>query len=144
MNITELRAEWEEDAPITDQSLLDQYSMATPRLHAKYCNYLSAVKMELEATEQELKSITHEAKLFYSGREIPPAYAGVPFAHKLLKTEIDEWVDVDVRVVQCQLRVAKLKIMKEYLTDVLRSIHNRSFSIGHAIDALKFYNGYSV
>jgi len=140
--ITDIQNEWSHDADISNESLLDKDSMAIPRLHAKYCIMLNDVKEEILNAQFDIDIREHEAKLFYGGKEIPDHYKNELLGHKILKSEISDWMAVDPYIVRARVKLERLRIMKEFLTEILKMLQLRSYHLNTALEAMKFYQGY--
>ena len=60
---------------------------------------------------------------------------------KILKNEVDTWLDGDDELETMNLKVEYQKTKVDFLQRTLTSITNRSFYIRHIIDWRKFING---
>ena len=64
-----------------------------------------------------------------------------PFYKKLLKNEVDLYIDSDNSLTEQSLRVSVQEEKVNYLEAVLRQINNRGFQIKNAIDWNRFITG---
>ncbi len=124
-----------------DDTSLDREAIRTPYLHSKYLKFYEEAKLELAKTKKEYKKLKLEKVLYYTGRADPEVYKEKPFELKILKNEVDTWLDGDDELEKMNLRVEYKTIKVDYLQRTLTSITNRSFYIRHVIDWRKFING---
>ena len=95
------------------------------------------VKKDLELDDTSLD----REVLYYTGRADPEVYKEKPFELKILKNEVETWLDGDDELENMNLRVEYKNTKVDYLQRTLTSISNRSFYIRHVIDWRKFING---
>lgn len=60
---------------------------------------------------------------------------------KVLKSEQDEFLRADQDVINMNLKMALQQEKIEVLVDIIKSLHNRSFTIGNAIKWAQFQSG---
>jgi hypothetical protein len=141
MDLDTIQKMWENDSKI-DDVILDQHSLEIPRLHSKYICLLTEFKLLRKKKEIELRQTKHNAWLFYMGKEIPDEYVGVKFGHKVMKSDVDNWITVDDKVNKLELQVEYYTVVVDTLTEIIKQISNRTFQIKNAVEAKRFYNGY--
>lgn len=142
MNLEYIQKEWEKDSHI-DDVLLDKHSLEIPKLHAKYINILNEIKLLKKKKEIELRQSRTDAWLFYMGKGIPEGYENIHFSHKVMKSDVDQWINVDERVTKNEMQLEYYNVMIDTLTDIVKQISNRTFQIKNAVEAKKFYSGYN-
>jgi hypothetical protein len=94
--------------------------------------YAHRSKMKRTLTEYYLGEMDQE-ELEEFGRD--------QFYKKLLKNEIDTYIESDDMWIDINLKVALQQEKVNYLDSIIKSINNRGFQIKNAIDWLRFTNG---
>jgi len=77
----------------------------------------------------------------YTGKSDPEVYQSQPFDLKILKSDINIYLEADVELQQIDQKVEYLKQIVNYLERVLREINNRNWNIRNAIEWKKFLHG---
>ena len=143
MELSEIRKLVEKDMPIDDTEL-DIESMVIPQLHNKYLNIYLDEKLVLQKVTSdyyELKRIKWE---YYTGKLDQTQleeYGWEPFSLKILKQDIDLYMNSDKELQKLSDRVVYQKEKINYLDAILKSINNRQWNIRNAIEWRKFING---
>lgn len=132
MNLDLLKDEWKKDSVI-DDVLLDQSSMRIPQLHHKYLVYHTEFSLLLKKKTLEHKKLTHEKWLYYSGKADPAVYVNKPFQHKILKSDVKNWIEVDSDIQKMTLELEYYHTIIHFLDEVMKQIHQMSFNIKNAI-----------
>ncbi len=138
MNLETIQRSWEKDSLI-DDVLLDEASLATPRLHAKYLSMFNDVKLLLIKAQQELKLVKHKQYLYYSGKNVPED--AEPLNYKIMKSDVPNWVSIDEKVMRCEAKVEYNQTMLDALSEIMKQINNRGFQIKNTIEWRRFTNG---
>ena len=133
MDLEKLQEQADIDLKINDTEL-DLESLKTPQLHNKYLKHLTKFKLMLTRAETELSNIKREKWEYYTGKADASVYAQKPFNLKLLKTDVDKYIDADE-----EYQKAKTKV--DFLDRTIRQISNRGFTIKNAIDWRRFTSG---
>ena len=68
-------------------------------------------------------------------------YKEKPFQFKLLRQDVDQYIQSDVEFIKLKQKVDYLNTVVDFLDRTLRQITNRSFLIKDAIDWRKFTSG---
>ena len=71
----------------------------------------------------------------------PSVYAEKPFNLKILKTDIDKYMDADPELVKLKQKVEYVSTVIDFLESTIKQISNRGFQIKNAIDWRKFTSG---
>lgn len=140
MDLKTIQEWWKEDAKI-DDILLDEASLKIPRLHQKYLTLHTEFVLAQKRKAQQIKKLRHEKWLYYSGRAEPDVYAQKPFPHKLLKTDVYNWVDVDDEILAVEMDLEQIAATVSTLDNILKQIHQMSFNIRNSIEWRKFSSG---
>jgi hypothetical protein len=145
LHLDDLMAMWEKDAQI-DKTNLAEEALRIPLLHHTYSKLYVRHIMILRKLEGQLKKLRLEKAMFYqhgpsSFKEARDANWKLPPQGKVLKSDVEKYVDADDDVIKKTLSVAFAKEKAEFLESVLKTFRERGFNIRTALDFLKFQNG---
>jgi hypothetical protein len=143
MDLSEIRKLVAEDMPIDDTEL-DVESMTIPQLHGKYLNFYLDEKLVLQKLNSDYYRLKKTKWEYYTGKldqDQLEEYGWEPFQFKILKQDIDLYMDSDEDLQKLSNRVAYQKEKINYLDSILKSINNRQWNIRNAIEWRKFING---
>tara|TARA_B100001057_G_scaffold50263_2_gene44777 strand:- start:5749 stop:6177 length:429 start_codon:yes stop_codon:yes gene_type:complete len=140
MDIEQLQTEADKDLKINDTEL-DLESLKTPQLHNKYLKHLNKFKLLLTKSQAELNTLRRDKWEYYTGKADASVYAQKPFDLKILKTDIDKYLNADEDLQRLSQKVEYLTTVIDFLDRTLRQITNRTFTIKNAIDWRKFTSG---
>lgn len=116
-------------------------SIKTPDIYNKYLKIFFAEKKILKALVVDYNRIKKEQWEYYMGKAAPDVYKKKPFGHKVRSANVDKYLDADPEL---QSALAKKDIQSdkiEYIERLLKVIADRTWSISHAIAAIKLQNG---
>ena len=137
MDLEKLQELVDGDLKINDTEL-DLESLKTPQLHNKYLKHLTKFKLLLSRAEAELATTKKALWEYYTGKADPEVYKEKPFQFKLLRQDVDQYIQSDVEFIKLKQKVDYLNTVVDFLDRTLRQITNRSFLIKDAIDWRKF------
>ena len=140
MTLEELQELADKDLKIND-SELDLESIKTPQIHNKYMKHLSKFKLMLSRAESELHIVKRTKWEYYTGKADPSIYQAKPFNLKILRQDVDKYIDSDEEVIKAKQKVDYLTTVVDFLDRSIRQISNRTFTIKNAIDWKKFTSG---
>jgi hypothetical protein len=143
MTIEELIEQWREDSKI-DLSQLDVESAKIPILHHKYYSIYIPEKIKLKKLTTNLKKLRLVKYEYYSGTlsdEECVHYGWEQFDRKLMKTDVDRYIDADKDVIELTLKITLQEEKTEFLNSILKSFNARGFNLRVAMDFLRFQNG---
>jgi len=140
MNLEELQNLAEKKLKINDTEL-DLESLKTPQLHNEFLKHLTNYKLMLSRAETEYNILKKEKWEYYTGKADASVYAEKPFDLKILRTDIDKYLDADVDLQKAKQKVDYLETTVDFLDRTIRQISNRGFTIKNAIDWRKFTSG---
>ena len=141
MTLDEFQSLWEEDAKI-DNDDLHLESTKIPVLHAKYYRIYNNVLTLKKAQENKFKILRKEKWEYYSGKSAPEVYEKNPFNYKVLKADLDKYLDADEELIRCVTKVEYHTMMLNYLDSILKTILNRTYQIKNSIEWQRFIRGY--
>jgi len=141
MNLDEIQIMWEEDSRI-DNDELHLESTKIPSLHAKYFKIYNNILILKKSQENKFKILKRQKWEYYTGKSDPEVYVGKPFDFKVLKSDIDKYLDSDEELIKCLTKVEYYQVMLNYLESILKVILNRTYQIKNAIEWQRFIRGY--
>jgi hypothetical protein len=141
MNIEEIQSLWELDSKIDPDNLHNE-SLKIPSLHSKYYNIYNNILLLKKMEENKYKILKKEKWLYYSGKADPDVYKDDPFDHKVLKPDIDKYMDADVDIIRSVSKIEYYQTMLNFLDSILKTILNRTYQIKNAIEYMRFTAGY--
>ena len=140
MDLEQLQELADKDLKINDTEL-DLESLKTPQLHNKYMKHLTKFKLLLTRAEDEYRTIKREKWEYYTGKADPAVYQLKPFNLKILKQDVDKYIEADEEIQKATQKVKYLETVVDFLDRTIRQISNRTFTIKNAIDWRKFTSG---
>ena len=140
MDLEKLQEQADKDLKINDTEL-DLESLKTPQLHNQYMKHLTKYKLMLSRAETEYSILKREKWEYYTGKSDASVYAEKPFDLKILRTDIDKYLESDEDLQKSKQKVDYLSTTVDFLDRTIRLISNRGFIIKNAIDWRKFTSG---
>ena len=141
MNLDEIQLLWEQDS-IIDQDNLHDESIKIPARHAKYYKLYNNILLLRKLEENKYKILKKEKWMYYTGKAEPEVYKEKPFDHKVLKPDIDKYMDADEDLIKSLSKIDYYQTMLSYLESILKTILNRTYQIKNAIEYMRFTAGY--
>ena len=90
-----------------------------------------------------VKVLKKEKWQYYTGKADPEIYIDKPFDHKVLRQDVDKYMDSDPELIKQISKVEYYQVMISYLDSILKNINNRTYQIKNAIEWQQFIRGYS-
>ena len=140
MDLEKLQEQADKDLKINDTEL-DLESLKTPQLHNQWIKHLTKYKLMLSRAETEYSVMKKDKWEYYTGKADASVYAEKPFDLKILRTDIDKYLDSDIDLQKQKQKVDYLSTTVDFLDRTIRQISNRGFTIKNAIDWRKFTSG---
>ena len=142
MNLDEIQLSWEEDSKI-DEDNLHSESTKIPSLNAKYYRILNNILLMKKLEENKFKQLKKEKWQYYTGKADPEVYIDKPFDHKVLRQDVDKYMDADEDLIRILSKIDYFQVMLNYLDSILKTINNRTYQIKNSIEWQQFIRGYS-
>ena len=140
MTLEELQQSVDKDFKLDDTEL-DTESTKIPLLHNKYLQHYNKFSLLLKKAEYEHKVMQRQKWEYYTGKAPQQVYAEKPFNLKILKTDIDKYMESDPELVKLKQKVEYVSTVIDFLESTIKQISNRGFQIKNAIDWRKFTSG---
>lgn len=146
MKLEDIEKMWALDSVI-DSTDLGRCSLDIPKLHAKYYQILLAEKRNLYVLTEKKESLEGILESYFlktmTTQERIEANLPDFLDKKVLKTEVDKYISRWPEIIQLNLKIAIQLDKIEFLKDINKMIHNRSFTIKDAISWLQYTAGQS-
>ena len=143
MKIEDIHSEWSTDAKINPLELASE-SLNTPKLHGKYLKIMSDERLRLRKLRTDRSELILAKTEYFMGkmdREEMTRRGWEPFGLRLLKQDVNTYLDADKDMINLNLMIAMQEEKVEVLESILKTNSNRGFQIKNYIDWKKFENG---
>ena len=143
MTLDDIRKEIERDTKINPLDL-DLESLKIPQLHGKYLNFLLDERLVLAQIQADAAIVTRIKWEYYTGqmsREELEAKGWEPFSLKILRQDLDIYIDSDADVVKSRQKAVYQKEKIALLEEIVKELNNRHWKIRNALDWIKFKSG---
>lgn len=140
MKLEDIQAESEKDLLI-NKADLTAASIDTPVLVNKYYKILIEEARRLKMYEMDQYTIAKNKFDYYMHLAPPEVYANKPFNRKILKSDVDMYINSDA---EYQNHVNKIEMQKykvKFVEEIIRQLNNRTYLIKNIIEHEKFKNG---
>ena len=140
MTLEELQEQVDKDLKINDTEL-DLESLKTPQLHNKYLKHYNNFKLLLTRAESDYKILKRVKWEYYTGKSSPDVYKQKPFNLKIMKSDIDKYLESDEELIKAKQKIDYLETVVNYLDRTLKIIGGRDWQIRNSIEWRKFTSG---
>ncbi len=143
MELEKIVEMWDKDCKIDDTELGAE-SVKIPQVHNKYMKIFVGERARLFQLQAEVKKLRRKLGEYYLGemdRDELKEFGRDQFFKKLLKNEIDVYVESDQMMIDTVLKFSMQEEKINYLESIIKSINNRGYNIKNAIDWLRFTTG---
>ena len=143
MKIEQIYSLWEVDSKINSNDL-SMESLRISELHHKYFQIFTNERLILRKHEMDLKILKKEKFDFFTfgpTKETQEKNWKLPPSGKILKSDVQFYIDSDRDVIDLTLKVGIQNEKIELLDSIIKSLNARSFNIKNAIEYMKFQAG---
>ena len=140
MTLDELKEEVNGALKVNDERL-DTEALKNQELYAKYLDHKSRFELLLHKAKGDYKKMYREKWEYYGGKADAKVYAAKPFDLKVLKTDLQMYINSEEEVLAVQGKIAYYESIIKYIDGVIKSIDNRGWDIRNATDWKKFEAG---
>ena len=143
MTLDDIRKEIERDVRL-DETALDIESLKIPQLHSKYLNFLMDERLSWAKITSDYDTTLRIKWEYYTGKmsqEQLTAHGWEPFALRVLRNDLDLYLNSDADISKARQRVVYQKEKISLLEEIVKELNNRHWKIRNAIDWRKFVNG---
>jgi hypothetical protein len=144
MKFEEIQYQWTLDCEM-DETELSRESIKIPQLHNKYLIFYSNEKLKFKEIKYLFAGLVRRKRDYYSGRMTVDELEAAdwePFQLKLLKADVQEYIDADDNVIESKKLLALQEEKVNYLESIVKSLTTRGYLIKNAIDWKRFTEGH--
>ena len=141
MNLDELKIIAEKDHPVTNDEHIDQESYKNQVIKQKWLDFKSDFELMLIKARTDHQQLYREKWEYYGGKADAKVYAAKPFDIKVMKTDLQMYVQSDEDILRLQNKIGYYETCVDYCKGVIKSIDNRGWDIRNATDWKKFEAG---
>jgi hypothetical protein len=147
INLNEILEMWKTDSVI-DDICLDEETMKTSKMHAKYLELFSMAKLMLKKREMEMESTKKDKWLYYNGKMTKEEmdkrnwkYDPFDGMSKPLKGDMEMYYSTDEDIVRIKAQIDYQKTIIETLEEIMGAIRWRGQHIKNVLEFKKFTSG---
>ena len=140
MTLEELQEQVDKDLKINEAEL-DLESLKTPQIHNKYLKHYNNFKLLMTRAESDYKILKRVKWEYYTGKASPKVYQEKPFNLKIMKSDLDKYLDSDEDLIKSKQKIQYLETVVNYLDRTLKIVGGRDWQIRNAIEWRKFTSG---
>jgi hypothetical protein len=120
---------------------LDKELQRIPNIHGQLLNIRSSESLLLRKLEMELAVLRKERWKFYSGKAEPKQYKEEEFDLKVLRGDMDIFMDADAKVQDLLSKIAVQKEKVFALDEALKQINQRGYHLKTMVDFQRLMAG---
>ena len=140
MKIENIKDMLDKDKSI-DYTQLDTESLKIPEQAVKYQQIAHDEALRLRFLEKEYNVAKYNRWMYYTGKADPEVYNKEPFDHKVLKSDINIFLESDLILNEIQDRMTAQAEKLKLVVDAGKVMQNKSFNIRNALEHQKFMGG---
>lgn len=147
MSLNDILESWKKDSVI-DEHALDDETIETSKLHAKYLEIFTLSKLQLKKKEIDLEKIRKDKWLYYTGKmtQAEMDMRGWPYdpfqgMTKPLKSEMEMYYNTDEDIIKAKSAIEYQKAIIDTLEEIMNNIRWRHSHIKNIIEFRKFTSG---
>ncbi|ASD50382.1 UvsY-like recombination mediator [Acidovorax phage ACP17] len=126
---------------VLDENRLDFESLRIPQLHSKYYRLFMDEARTLKEMNFAYAKMKKEKTEYYLGKAPEEVYKEKPLDMKVLKTDLDLYMNGDMELHEMETKMQLQKLKTEMLEKFITTLNQRGFSIKTALDFMKFKAG---
>jgi hypothetical protein len=146
-DLNDILTMWKKDSVI-DEICLDEETLKSSKLHAKYLELFSMAKLVLKKREMELQSMKKDKWLYYNGKMTKEdmdsrkwEYDPFDGMTKPMKSDMDMYYSTDDDLVKITAKIDYQKTIIETLEEIMGNIRWRHNAVKNILDFKKFTSG---
>jgi len=147
MDLNDILMMWKKDAVI-DDVCLDDETLKSSKLHAKYLELFSMAKLMLKKKEMEYVSMKKDKWLYYNGKMSKDdmdknkwKYDPFDGLSKPMKSDMDMYYSTDEDLVKIKAQIDYQKTIIETLEEIMGNIRWRHTHVKNILEFKKFTSG---
>ena len=145
-NLEQILEMWKKDSVI-DELKLDESSMNSAKLHAKYLEILSVNRIKLKKADMDFKVLLRDKFMHYNGKLSQEEMDSKSWNYDpldgltVLKGDMDKFYDADPVIQEHQSKMIYLQEVCDTLKEILDNVKWRHQTIKNMIEWRKFTSG---
>ena len=140
MKIENIKDMLERDKSI-DYTQLDTASLKIPEQAVKYQQLSHDEAVTLRYLEREYNIMKLSRWMYYMGKASDEEYEKEPFDHKVLKSDVNLFLEADKKLNELQDRIILQTEKLKLVVEAGKIMQNKSFNIKNALEHQKFMGG---
>ena len=140
MKIENIKDMLERDKSI-DYTQLDTASLKIPEQAVKYQQLSHDEAVTLRYLEREYNIMKLSRWMYYMGKSSDEEYEKEPFDHKVLKSDVNLFLEADKKLNELQDRIILQTEKLKLVVEAGKIMQNKSFNIKNALEHQKFMGG---
>lgn len=146
LTLDEIVAMWKKDTVI-DEMALDEASRDTVKMHAKYLELFSVMKLQLKRKERAQQVLLKDKWLYYSGKMDKAEIDARGWPHdpfnglKIMKSDMQYYFNADKELQDQDEQIEYFKVLVSTLEEIMTNIKWRHSTIKNCIDWRRFTSG---
>ena len=140
MKIEDIKVMLEKDKSV-DHTQLDTESLKIPEQAVKYQQMAHDEAVILRYLEREYNIMKLNRWMYYMGKADDEVYEKEPFDHKVLKSDLNVFLDSDLILNEIQDRIFAQTEKLKLVVEAGKVMQNKSFNIKNALEHQKFMGG---
>ena len=140
MKIEDIKDMLEKDRSI-DHTQLDTESLKIPEQAVKYQQLAHDEAVILRYLEREYNIMKLNRWMYYMGKADDEVYDKEPFDHKVLRSDVNTFLDADSKLCNLQDRIICQTEKLKLVVEAGKVMQNKSFNIKNALEHQKFMGG---
>ena len=140
MKIEDIKDMLEKDRSI-DHTWLDTESLKIPEQAVKYQQMAHDEAVILRYLEREYNIMKLKRWMYYMGKASDEEYEKEPFDHKVLKSDVNTFLEADSKLCNIQDRIILQTEKLKLVVEAGKVMQNKSFNIKNALEHQKFMGG---
>ena len=140
MKIEDIKDMLERDKSI-DYTQLDTASLKIPEQAVKYQQLSHDEAVILRYLEREYNIMKLNRWMYYMGKADDEVYEKEPFDHKVLKSDVNLFLEADKKLNELQDRIILQTEKLKLVVEAGKIMQNKSFNIKNALEHQKFMGG---
>ena len=119
MNLDELKRIAEKDLPITNDEHIDQESYKNQVIKQKWLDFKSEFELMLIKARTDHQQLYREKWEYYGGKADAKVYAAKPFDIKVMKTDLQMYVQSDEDILRLQNKIGYYETCVDYCKGII-------------------------
>jgi hypothetical protein len=147
MDLNDILTMWKKDV-IIDDVCLDEETLKSSKLHAKYLELFSMAKLMLKKKEMEYESMRKDKWLYYNGKMTKDdmdsrkwKYDPFDGMTKPMKSDMDMYYSTDNDLVKIKAQIDYQKTIITTLEEIMGNIRWRHTHVKNILEFKKFTSG---